>query len=546
MSSRKPYRGERRVLTWMLSTFVACCMFLGASCGGDGAAVQPPPGNPPLYDADGNMASPSTANSSERPNLVVILLDTLRRDAVSYPGETGGVMPHLASMAKSGVAFSNAVSPSSWTVPAVTSMLTGLQPHEHMCTAPSAAPQLSPSITTYTEALHAGHGYETAVFTGAAWFRESPYSILQGFQRGSVGFGFGLQGTEPQLGQWVKSRDPNRPFFLLLHTFEAHDPYGRENHPYPDTVRSWRRRGLDAAVAAFPVGEVREPWEMTRVFFLDRVGRAALERRHGRRLIQAVTEYTWQGLENEVRPELTDALREAYYEGATWVDSLVKESMETLADLGLLENTLVVVTSDHGESFGEHGMIGHGRQLYDELVHIPMIMTGPAPFDTPALVEESVGLMDVMPTFFDWAGLPDLPGTQGHSVLPLMASKQPGRPVISEERLTPRNTVAGVERMLSSVRDRRWKFLIEYDIASGAITESVFDLALDPDEQQNLLRGDLEEPPPWSDAFCKAVDGVRERLSVYAERDRKYRAATGDEGSAAFQARLPDCDLRSD
>ncbi len=490
---------------------LACLAFLAGSCG-DGKPSANAPVLPASYTSDGRIDATKRA-PGPFPNLVVVLVDTLRRDAVAYPGEAGGVMPKLAARAAKSVAFSHAASVSPWTVPSVATLLTGLYPHEHGCDDPDTAPRLLPSVTTYAEALQNGYGYETAVFTSVPWFRQSDHSMLQGFGDGSVGQGFGLQGTKPMLERWLKRRDAKKPFFLLLHTFEAHDPYGEKNHPFPDSMAGWRKAGIDKASRAFDVSSAKSPAEMTRLFFLDRVGRGALSKALGSGFRNPVVEFTWKGLRENPHTELLDDLRTGYLDGVRWVDGVMDKAIGALHDFGLMDNTLLVITSDHGEQFGEHGIIGHGRQVFDELIRIPLLMQGPAPFDEPRVVEESVGLIDVMPTFFDWARLEQLPGSHGRSLLPLLTGdRTKGHPVISEERVVPHNTEPGTKRLLASVRDSEWKYIVEYDAKEGTVSELVFDLEGDPGETQDLVKADPDGTVPWSDEFCAAVEQVRDTL----------------------------------
>ena len=475
-----------------------------------GSCDDKPPPAPPTeegtkYGPDGHR--PETVSvPGALPNLVIVLVDTLRRDAVALEADDTGVMPHLADLAATGVAFSQAAAPASWTVPSIVSMLTGMLPHEHGCSSLHEAPRLSPTVTTYAEILRNGYGYETAVFTGAGWFRTDRSSILQGFERGDVGRGFGLQGTRPVLEAWAKQRAQSRPFCLVLHTIEAHDPYGQHNHPYPDIASQ------GPLVDSYDISAVVEPWQMTRLYMLDGVGREAMRNAFGNTYIDSVVDYSFDGYGREPRPELASELRNAYLDGATWVDGLLDQSMHAMSELGLLKNTLVVVTSDHGEAFGEDGLLGHGRSLHDAVIRVPLVMSGPGPFARPQVVTSSVGLIDVFPTFFDWAGIAQPAGQHGASLLPLLAGATEGRPVVSEEVLTPENTRPGMDRLRASVRDGHWKYVVEHDRTSGTIRESVFDLRADPEEKIDLFLRWPQGVFPWGDAFCEAVAGVRERM----------------------------------
>jgi arylsulfatase A-like enzyme len=513
----------------------ACALLavtLGASGCGHGRGPDAPKAPVVSYDADGRPNGPARAVPAKLPNLIVVVIDTLRRDAVSLRDGETGVMPHLAALARHGVACTQATSAAPWTVPSLVSLFTGLLPHEHGCTASTDVPHLPPSITTYPEILRNAYGYETAIFTGAPWFRQERDSILQGFARGDVGHGFGLQGTRPVLERWLKQRDPKRPYFLTLHTFEAHDPYGKRNHPYPDAGDGWNVSAMQAAIGAYSVDRVTEPWQMTQVYMTDRVGRGALRSAYGPEYMDIVIEYSFDGYARHPRPEMAAQVKHAYLDGLTWVDGLLEQTIHTLSSLGLLENTLLVVTGDHGEAFGEDGIMGHGRSLTEALVRVPLVLSGPGPFSHPKVVDTCTGLVDVFPTFLDWAGLPAPDGRAGHSILPALRGPVPNRPVISEEVLTPRNTRPGTHRLRAGVRDGRWKFLIEYDITAGRVKESVFDLHADPEARDDLRARWPDATFPWGDAFCEAVGQVRQRIWDEVE-SRHALAGTVYGGDAA-------------
>ena len=506
---RRPRLAQAVALLCGAAVLLVLPLALGA-CGD-----RPGPGKAstqgPAYDQDGRRLRPGPTPGA-LPNLVVIVIDTLRRDAVALHEGEVGVMPRLSALAREGVAFAETTAPAPWTVPSLVSMLTGLLPHEHGCVSSVGVPRLPPSITTYAEILKNGYGYETAVFTGAPWFHEDTSSILQGFGYGDVGRGFGLQGTRAALERWLAKRDARRPFFLLLHTFEAHDPYGQQNHPYPDTLAGWNRTDMEARMAAFDVGAVREPWQMARVYMLDRIGREALRAARGDEVMDTIVDYTFDGFGKAPRPDLAEELRGAYLDGLTWVDGLLDPSLATLREMGLMENTLLVVTGDHGEAFGEDGALGHGRSLSDALLRVPLVMRGPAPFAGGRVVDASVGLVDVLPTFFGLAGIEQQIDQAGTPLGASMASPTPGGPVVSEEVLTPYNTRAATNRVRSSVRDGRWKYLIEYDITAGRVRESVYDLQADPAEAEDLVARWKNGGFPWGEAFCAAVARVRERV----------------------------------
>ena len=178
-----------------------------------------------------------------------------------------------------------------------------------------------------------------------------------------------------ELWQWSRVRNPRRPFFLLLHTYDAHDPYGEANHP-------WGGRALpDVRGDPSLFGPSADEGEIFRRCFLDAGTTIALRDALGRGPLAGVLHrYAHSGYKAAPRPALAADLEGAYWGGVRWTDGLLAQTTAWLGRQGLLDNTLLVVTSDHGEGFGEHGSLAHGRLLTDELVRIPLVMVGPEPF----------------------------------------------------------------------------------------------------------------------------------------------------------------------
>ncbi len=475
----------------------------------DGSSEREPTPRDPqggVYDDEGTYRGARQDPASQRPpNFVVLVIDTLRFDAVDHGPGGRGLMPYTASLAARGVDMLDATAPAPWTVPSLTSFFSGLLPSVHGSNAPNRAGRLPLAVTTYAEVLRNSHGYETGAYTSGPWFGgQEP--VLQGFTHG--GPGFALQGTDKILQGFVSRRDPAKPFFLFLHSYEAHDPYGEASHPWPKPpLQPGRQSTLD-------LDSIREPWQVAQHFFTDRGARYDLVAARGaKQVLSDIRHFTNAGYRELPRPHVAKALRDAYEAGVRWVDGLIRSAVAQLKALGLLENTVLVVTSDHGEAFGEHGILMHGRQLYDELVHIPLILVGPAPFDGGRAIAGGVGLHDVLPTFLDHLGGAALPGVQGRSFLPLLRGLGTGRPVSSEERLDWETTGEDTEASIASVRSPRWKYIVTVDRLKGTTVEEAYDLIEDPGELRDLCGGSgRAENLPFDVAFCRAVQEARERV----------------------------------
>jgi arylsulfatase A-like enzyme len=460
-----------------------------------------------LYDAEGRAIG-DVPTPARRPNFVVVVIDTLRADALDV-SDAGPGMPFLRSLAAEGVSFSQASAPAPWTKPSLTSLLTAILPHQHGNLDSRRSPALAAGITTFAEVLSRSHGYETVAFMDTPLIG-GPRGALQGFTHAD--HGYYLQATDHFVGRWAASRDRSKPFLLVLHTYEAHEPYGSRNHPWPPPPEVPAALGGPAPTAA-------QRWDVLRTYFLDRVKRTALANAMGRSFTRILTHAMGAGFAQDPQPQLAADLRRAYLEGTTWVDGLLRDAVGKMRELGLLEDTVLVVTSDHGESFGEHGQIGHGRQMYDELLRIPLVMQGPAPFRGGRTIDAGVGLIDVLPTLLDHAKIPPPGGIDGRSFLGCIERGEPGWPVAADEVLSEDNTAQPVEATVASVRTPRWKWIITYERVGGTVVEQLYDLAVDPGERTDVMPP-ADRPLEVGDDACRAIRAVRDRI---------WRAARGDQ-----------------
>jgi len=436
------------------------------------------------------------------PNLILIVIDTLRGDMLAGPNGEPAHMPYARELARRGVLFTDVTAPAPWTLPSMGSLLTGLMPRDHGVTRMVPLPRLPVGVTTWAERLRQ-RGLQTAAYSGAPWALQGEHGLLKGFAASDVGFG--LDGAPTALQGWRRSLDPRRPFFVLLHSFEAHDPYGEEsNH---------RRAALTQPPAGFDPQAPREPWELAYHFLTNRSERTALDRALGKEFRAAVVRYLWSGYKREPRPELAESLRRAYIEGVRWVDGLLRSTVEWLESEGLLENTLLVVTSDHGEAFGEHGTLEHGRVLHEEVLRVPLLIVGPPPWSGGRVVREHVGLMDVMPTYAELAGLSAPPSAVGRSLRGVLEGAEPERVVPSQELVNFDVSQEDLHILLRSARSGRYAAVLEWDLRRSTLREHAYDRKTDAAERHDLAegRGSLQglvlDPE-----ICRAVDALRAEL----------------------------------
>lgn len=296
------------------------------------------------------------------PDILLYTIDTLRASALGAYGAERDTSPHIDALARAGVLFERASSTSSWTIPATRALLTGTHSTEDGPQAPAddAAVPLAARLQR--------HGYETVAIVESQLVTAS-YGFDRGFDAFYVADALGRCTNESRSAVWYlwqhlfARRDPDKPLFVYVHTVDPHAPYTPkgEDRRYVTNPLAFLRR-----FAYHPIVFMREPDA------------------HGPREVA-----TMRGLyDGDVRRN----------------DRSFGALVELLRQLGLYDDSLVVLTSDHGEEFGEHGGFGHGRTLFEEALHVPLIFKKPQGAGAGSRVATLVSGVDVTPTLLDWAG----------------------------------------------------------------------------------------------------------------------------------------------
>jgi len=319
----------------------------------------------------------ATARTVERPNIVLISVDTLRADHLGTYGYARATSPNVDALARRGVTFERATSPSSWTLPAHASLLSGVSPYRHG--AISEATRIRDDVPLLAELLRA-HGYHATALVNAPFVGRD-----YGFARGFASFDQRFDRRRADVAQRhaaildaLARLEP--PFFLFLHYMDVHTPYRppAEFNRFAKDQRS---------------GQVLRDLGVASVLDLQRAARKGP-----------------LAMSQADRDRLVDL-----YDGEILaLDAHLGELLRRLDER--FPDTVVVLTSDHGEEFLEHGGFGHGDTLYEEVLHVPMIVAGPG-VASGARVATVVSLVDVVPTLLDRVGAPLPAGLDGRSVL---------------------------------------------------------------------------------------------------------------------------------
>jgi arylsulfatase A-like enzyme len=406
------------------------------------------------------------------PNIILIVIDAGRADALHCCGNERETSPHLDKLAQEGALFEQAYTAAPWTLPSHASLFTGKYPSEHG--AHGEYLYLEDRNTTIAEVLH-DHGYHT--FSVSANGNISPqYNTVQGFERVSTGVYGRRQGRSFLANQFAKllgkadygAGDGNviarrwiadavnskRPFFLFMNYMEVHARYG--STPYaarwlPDAKAFRRAMKVPQDTIAYAAGA------------------------------------------KHATPEEFALLRALYDGDMLYLDERIGEIIECLRTSGILDNTMLIVTSDHGEELGEHGLVGHSVSLYNTVFRIPLIVRYPKAFPAGSRHKGVVELLDLFPTILDAAGIAEgRSGLKGKSLLDKEAMSKPSYAVTERflpgawaneifERF-PRWQGIPMWRRAKAIQDGRFKYLWTSD---GQ--DALYDIQADPLERTNLI-----------------------------------------------------------
>ena len=387
----------------------------------------------------------------ERRNIIVVLIDTLRRDALGCYGNGLRPSPAIDALAAEGARFEDAVSTSGWTLPAIVSLLTGTWPTIH-----GAVGKEGTLTSIREEMLTAAEVFKLYGYNTFGWGNCAFMSPMLGLDRG-----FDLYDCRHAHNDKIRRADETLHSalaqltahkggknFLFVHLFDPHLDF--------DPPPGYERR--------FTGGRNDPPLP------LDVHECLGLQRNAG-----------------NAPPVDEDIayIKGAYYGEINFVDDQIARFVDELKQLGIYEDCTLVLLADHGEEFWEHGGFEHGHTLYDELIRIPLIIKAPAGTGPQGLVVRSqVRIIDVMPTLFEMAGLKAPEFFEGASLLAQLEGRtMPDLPAMSESILY------GSEKFAWRVGGH--KYIFDTD-ASAVPRAQLFDVRNDPGERHNLMESEPE------------------------------------------------------
>jgi len=379
-------------------------------------------------------------------NLVFISLDTTRRDHLTNYGYPRATAPTVDGLARRSTVFENVYAQSTHTSPSHATMFTGVYPHLHGVR--FNGDRLDHSRVTLAQILLQG-GFRTGAFISGYTLRSDASDLNRGFEVYDSHFdGLRRDGrlTTDLALEWLRRREPSDRYFLFLHLFDAHGPYRPAGH-YAHLFES------------------PDPGPL-----LDRIPPYQVNVNARGELVRNLNAYV-----------------DAYDAMIRYADDQIARLLDEVD----FDDTVIVVTADHGETLGErYHKLDHGAQLFDEQIRIPLILWEPR--GSPRRIEVAVETTDLLPTLLELLGvaIPADLGCQGRSLVPLLRGRQlSARPAVfssadPEPHHGDRGYILDPKRRIHSVRSRSWKLILYPGLAEDYI--ELYDLENDPAERHNV------------------------------------------------------------
>lgn len=373
--------------------------------------------------------------SLDRPNIIIVIIDTLRADHLGCYGYSRNTSPQLDSLAAAGTRWSNFQAQAPWTLPATATIFTGLNVRQH-----GSGRRGDGDHVLHAEVPTIPSIFEAAGYATCGIFNVCVLSEQMGFARGFDYYSCAEYGvdraaeTVDEFILWLEGLEGERPFLAVLHVFDVHQPY---DPPPPYDGMFIEDDTLESVY-----------WEITD--------------------------------EGEIaHPEHLEYFLARYDGSIRLVDDQLGRLFEHLRSTGLSDSAVVVVTADHGEEFLERGWIGHGGHLYQEMLHVPLIISGPG-IEAGRTIDTPAGQMDILPTMLSLASIDTDTFLQGMDILD---PETPERRPLPAGSLMFRGAMAG-GTPLAAVR---------YGDVKGVVTRRgstdsyyIYDLATDPHERDPM------------------------------------------------------------
>jgi arylsulfatase A-like enzyme len=399
-------------------------------------------------DAVGLWANPLIVSKSpkSRPNILVYVVCTLRPDHMSLYGYDRDTTPFLEQLGASAVVFDAAHAQAPWTKPSVASLMTSLHAAAHGLvndsdTIPKGAPTLAEQLraagyVTASIVANPFAGRTSGLDRGFDYMME--YPVVQRNRTDSVDRGTDSAAINRAIFPWIE-RHRDEPFFLFVQSTDPHAPY----RPPADEEAKFAN-----------------PGETTN--FNRDYGKLRDVRAYGGGATVTQAEMRSKGVDVET---YIKRAKDRYDAEIAHNDTSIKQLIGKLKDVGALDSTLLIIASDHGEEFWEHGFGAHGHSVYNELIRVALLVWNPRLLPTPRRISEPVQLIDIMPTVLEMVDVKVPAAIHGQSLVPLLKGQTFTRtaPVMASKLALPKAKDGGgvPENLTDSFArvDGRWKFI---------------------------------------------------------------------------------------
>jgi len=477
---------------------------LGLACSGQ----EEPAGTPP---------SKAAARSEEQPGaeiIILISLDTLRADHLGVYGHSRFTSPVLDQFAAEGVVFEDASATSPWTLPSHASILTGLYPERHgVTTSSTALPDRIPTLATLLKA----RGYRTAAIVNTSWLKQDTFRLTRDFDHYLEVKDSDYRRRTPT--RWVTDEamswlgeHPGERLFLFMHYYDLHADYA--SMPHWEKLFVTPYEGLADGTA----------WQLQRANFADE-HIALCQREFDPEICQFGSREKPRVIDQSVQPFEFGALdirrlEELYDAGIRQLDTELGRFFSFLEEHELAEGAVVIVTSDHGEEFLEHGRVDHFLTTYQEVLQVPLLIRGPG-IPSGVRIALPVSSVDIAPTVLGRAAAGPPTQLDGLDLEALWAPDEAASEAF-EGRFLYGEATGGIQYgeklapfypVYRSVRKGRYKLVFP----SPAGGYALYDLSADPREQIDIAAA---EPEITAELTAQMKGRLRARGDPVAPRDR--------------------------
>ena len=404
-------------------------------------------------------------------HVIIISADALRSDHLGCYGYQRDTSPFIDQFSKESVLFENASSHAPWTLPSFATLFTSLYPSFHKTTTRFSS--LSDSHIVLAELLREKN-YLTAAFNKNG-FLAARRGFAQGFDwyRSEATFDKSEDERVQEISKWL-DRHREKKTFLFVHFLEPHSPYT----PPPEYKRK------------FTNGEKTMDTTTDNLVLMNQNGTV-------------------------VREEERAYMMDLYDAEISYLDSVFGKLIQKLKDLGIYDSSLILFMSDHGEEFQDHGKWMHTNSLYQELVHVPLILKFPKTAGMKGKrISANVGLIDVMPTLLEYLKVQPRGLIQGKSLIPILLGKNHSERAVFLERN---------DNQLFAVRHKSMKYILQGPSSSKEQPrEELYNLQMDPAEKRNITNMHPELLQFFRDVHGKFL----ESLAKYEKTSHGQKATT--------------------